>query len=178
MDLDYNFELQSVLPQVLWQTSESKYLLDRIGIAYNMTANCVPAFSDPATVAALWREPDNARAAMIKAGWSILPYEDELDPWKARALHPLFRDIYSKLKTGAYHDKAADYAVWDLVRYTHKVTTGEHLAANGKPICSQYTQHSVDNARPPCAFDLYKALMAITGDPRNHPKARNESPTQ
>ena len=57
VELDYNLELQSILPQILWQTSESKELLDRVGIAHNMKGNYVPAFVDPATVVALWREP-------------------------------------------------------------------------------------------------------------------------
>jgi len=42
-ELDYSFEIQSILPQVLWQTSESKELLERVGIAYNMQGNHVAA---------------------------------------------------------------------------------------------------------------------------------------
>jgi hypothetical protein len=178
VELDYNFELQSILPQVLWQTSEPKELLDRVGIAHNMKGNHVPAFSDPATVVALWQAPDNVRAAMIEAGWSILPYEGELAPDKAQFLIPQFREIYSKAKTGAYDDNAVKYAVFDLMQYTHKVTTGELLGANGKPICSQYTQHRMNNARPLCAFDMYKALMAMAGDGQNQPPAGNDSPSQ
>src|SRR5262249_4716277 len=153
-------------------------LLDRVGIAYNMRGNHVAAFSDPATVVALWREPDNVRAAMLKAGWSILPYEGELAPDKARFLVPQFREIHSKVKSGAYDDKALKYAVFDLVGFTHKVTTGEHLGADSKPICSQYTQQRMNNACPPCAFDVRQALMAIAADPRNQPPAGNESPPQ
>jgi hypothetical protein len=177
-ELDYNFDIQSILPQVLWQTSDSKELLDRVGIAYNMKGNHVAAFRDPATVVALWREPDNVRAAMLKAGWSILPYEGELAPDKAQFLIPQFREIYSKVKSGAYDDKAVKLAVWDLVRFTHGVTTGQHLGADGKPICSQYTQHRMNNACPPCAFDMSKALMAIERDPSNWPPAGNASPSQ
>jgi hypothetical protein len=177
VELDYNFELQSILPQVLWQTSESKELLDRVGIAHNMKGNYVPAFSDPATVVALWRAPDDVRAAMIAAGWSILPYEGELAPDKAQFLIPQFREFYSRAKSGAYDDTAVKYAVFDLMQYTHKVTTGELLAANGEPICSQYTRHRMNNARPRCAFDMHKALMAMAGDPRSQP-ARDESPSQ
>jgi hypothetical protein len=175
-ELDYNFDIQSILPQVLWQTRESKELLDRVGIAYNMRGNHVAAFSDPATVVALWREPDNVKAAMLKAGWSILPYEGELAPDKAQFLIPRFREIYSKVKSGAYDDEAVKLAVWDLVGFTHGVTTGQHLGADGKPICSQYTQHRMNNACPPCAFDLSKALMTIERDPRNRP-AGNASPS-
>jgi len=153
-------------------------LLDRVGIAYNMRGNHVAAFSDPATVVALWREPDNVRAAMLKAGWSILPYEGELAPDKARFLVPQFREIHSKVKSGAYDDKALKYAVFDLVRFAHKATTGELLGADGKPICSQYTRDRMNNACPPCAFDLSKAFMAITGDPRNWLPAGKGSPSQ
>src|SRR5262245_17294956 len=176
VELNYDFELQSILPQILWQTSESKELLDRVGVAHNMKGNHVPAFSDPATVVALWREPDNVRAAMLEAGWSILPYEGELAPDKAQFLIPQFREIHSKAKNGAYDDKAVKYAVFDLIGFTHRVTTGEHLGADGKPICSQYTQHRMKNATPSCAFDPYKAVMAMAGDPRNRPPAGNESP--
>src|SRR5215470_11380186 len=177
-ELDYNFELQTILPQVLWQTSESKELLDRVGIAYNMRGNHVPAFSDPATVVALWRAPDNVRAAMLKSGWSMLPYEGELAPDKAQFLIPQFREIHSKAKSGAYNDEAVKYAVFDLVGFIHKVTTGEHLGADGKPVCSQQIKDRMNNACPPCAFDLNKALMAMAGDPRNRPPAGNESPSQ
>jgi hypothetical protein len=168
-ELDYNFELQSILPQVLWQTSESKELLDRVGIAYNMKGNHVPAFSDPATVVALWREPDNVRAAMLKAGWSVLPYEGKLAADKMQFLIPQFREIHSKAKSGAYGDEAVKYAVWDLVGFAHRATTGELLGADGKPVCSRYTKDRMNNACPPCAFDLHKALMAMAGDPRNRP---------
>jgi hypothetical protein len=177
-ELDYSFEIQSVLPQILWQTSESKELLERVGIAYNMKGNHVPAFSDPGTVVALWREPDNVRAAMLKAGWSILPYEGELPRDKAQFLIPRFREIHSKVKSGAYEDNALKYAVFDLVGFAHKATTGELLGAGGKPICSQYTQGRINNASPPCAFDLSKALTAITADPKNWPPAGSGSPTQ
>jgi hypothetical protein len=178
VELDYNFETQSILPQVLWQTSESKELLDRVGIAYNMRGNHVPAFSDPATVVALWRAPDNVKAAMLKAGWSVLPYEGELAADKAQFLIPQFREIHSKAKSGAYGDEAVKYAVFDLVGFAHRATTGELLGADGKPVCSQYTKDRMNNACPPCAFDLSKALMAITGDPRNWPPAGNESRSQ
>src|SRR5215471_620563 len=164
-ELDYNFEIQSILPQVLWQTSESKELLDRVGIAYNMKGNHVAAFTDPATVVALWREPDNVRAAMLKAGWSILPYEGELAPDKAQFLIPEFREIYAKAKSGAYDDNAVKSAVWNLVRFTHGVTTGEHLGAAGKPVCSGYTPGRMNNDCTPCAFDLSNALKAIAGAP-------------
>jgi len=177
-ELDYSFEIQSILPRVLWQTSEPKELLDRVGIAYNMRGNHVPAFSDPATVVALWQAPDNVRAAMLKAGWSILPYEGELAPDKAQFLIPQFREIHSKAKSGTYNDEGVKLAVWNLVRFTHEVTTGQNLGADGKPICSQYTQHRMSNACPPCAFDLSKALMAIERDPRNWPPAGNASPSQ
>src|SRR5262249_28409470 len=100
-ELDYSFEIQSILPQVLWQTSEAKELLDRVGIAYNMKGNHVAAFSDPATAVALWRAPDNVKAAMLKAGWGLLPYEGELAPDKAKFLIPQFREIHSKAKSGA-----------------------------------------------------------------------------
>ena len=176
-ELDYNFEIQSILPQVLWQSSESKELLDRAGIAYNMKGNHVAAFTDPATVVALWREPDNVRAAMLKAGWSILPYEGELAPDKAQFLIPQFRKIHSQAKSGAYDDNALKYAVFDLVGFAHKATTGELLGADGKPVCSQYTQNRMNKACPPCAFDVSKALAAITGDPRNWPPAGKESPS-
>src|SRR5215475_7571352 len=151
-ELDYSFEIQSILPQVLWQTTESKELLERVGIAYNMQGNHVAAFSDPATVVALWREPDNVRAAMLKAGWSILPYEGELAPDKVKFLIPQFREIHSKAKSGAYDDNALKYAVFDLVGFAHKATTGELLGANGKPVCSGYTQGRMNNACPSCAF--------------------------
>jgi hypothetical protein len=178
MELDYNFELQSILPQVLWQTSESKELLDRLGVAHNMPGNYVSAFSDPATVVALWRAPDNVRAAVLNAGWSILPYEDELAPDKAQFLITAFRDIYSKVKGGVYGDNAVHYAVFDLIRHTHKLTRGECLGADGKPICSQFTRRRMDNAHPLCAFDMHKALAAIARDPRNQPPAGHESPSQ
>ena len=178
MELDYDFEPQSILPQALWQTRESRELLDRFGIAHNMRGNYVAAFTDPATVVALWREPDNVRAAMIGAGWSVLPYEGDIAPDKAQFLIREFCDIHSKAKSGAYKDEAVKYAVFNLMRYMHQVTTGELLGANGKPICSRHTQERMDNARPRCAFDLAKALMAIAADPRNQPPAGHAPPSQ
>src|SRR5262249_586314 len=78
---------------------------------------------------------------------------------------------------GAYDDNALKYAVFDLVGFAHKATTGELLGADGKPVCSQYTQNRMNKACPPCAFDVSKALAAITGDPRNWPPAGKESPS-
>ena len=115
---------------------------------------------------------------MLKARWSILPYEGELAPDKVKFLIPQFRKIYSEVKSGAYDDQALKYAVFDLVRFAHQATTGELLGADGKPICSGYTQNRLNNACPPCAFDLSKALTAITGDPRNWPPAGKESTLQ
>src|SRR5262249_35353205 len=109
---------------------------------------------------------------------SILPHEGELAPDKAQFLIRQFREIYSKVKSGAYDDQAVKLAVFDLVGFTRKVTTGEHLGPDGKPTCSPYTQQRMNNACPPCAFDMRQRLRAIAADPRNQPPAGNESPPQ
>ena len=103
MDLNYDFEMQSIFPKAVWLVPGCKDLLDGQGIAHNMKGNYVAAFIDPATAVALWRESPELRSTIIKADWSTLPYEGEADTGKAHFLIPKLMEI---------HAKAAQWRLW------------------------------------------------------------------
>ncbi|MBA1141397.1 hypothetical protein [Mesorhizobium neociceri] len=168
MDLNYDFEMQSIFPKAAWLVPECKELLDGQGIAHNMKGNYVAAFVDPATAVALWQETADFRSSFIKADWSTLPYEGEADAGKAHFLIPKSMEIHAKAASGAYSAEAVRYAVYDLHLFTRKLTMGEILDANGKPTCSDLTRQRMSNARPASKFDANKAVMAMASDPRNH----------
>lgn len=178
MDLNYDFEMQSILPKAVWLVPECKELLDGQGIAHNVKGNYVPAFVDPATVVALWRESAELRSTLIKSDWSTLPYEGETDAGKAHFLIPKLMEIHAKAGSGAYDANAVRYAVWDLFGFTKKLTMGEILDANGKPTCSVLTQQRMQSARPTANFDAYKVLMAMASDRKNQPVSEKPSPTK
>ena len=171
MELNYDFELQSIFPKAVWLVPECKGLLDEQGIAHNMKGNYVTAFVDPATVVALWREPAEFRSTLIKAGWSTLPYEGEAAPDKAQFLIPKLLEIHAKVESRAYDAQATKYAVFALFRFTHQLTMGEILGPDGRPTCSPLTQQRMKDARPTSAFDVNKAVTAMVSDPRNRPAA-------
>ena len=177
MDLNYDFEMQSIFPKAVWLVPECKELLDGQGFAHNMKGNHVAAFIDPATAVALWRESSELRSTMTKADWSTLPYEGEADAGKAHFLIPKLMEIHAKAVSGAYAAEAVRYAVYDLLLFTRKLTMGEILDANGKPTCSDLTRQRMSNARPASKFDANKAVMAMASDPRNHP-AREKTTVQ
>ncbi|RWC90468.1 MAG: hypothetical protein EOS32_28390 [Mesorhizobium sp.] len=164
MELNYDFEFQSIFPKAVWLVPECKRLLDEVGIAHNMKGNYVTAFVDPATVVALWREPAEFRATLIKAGWSTLPYEGEAAPDKAQFLIPKLLEIHAKVESRAYDAQATKYAVFALFRFTHQLTMGEVLGADGRPTCSPLTQQRMKDARPTSAFDVNKAVTAMVSD--------------
>lgn len=114
MELNYDFEFQSIFPKAVWLVPECKRLQDEVGIAHNMKGNYVTAFVDPTTVVALWREPAEFRATLIKAGWSTLPYEGEAAPDKAQFLIPKLLEIHAKVESRAYDAQATKYAVFAL----------------------------------------------------------------
>ncbi|MET3524871.1 hypothetical protein [Mesorhizobium abyssinicae] len=167
MELNYDFEFQSIFPKAVWLVPECKRLLDEVSIAHNMKGNYVTAFVDPATVVALWREPAEFRATLIKAGWSTLPYEGEAAPDKAQFLIPKLLEIHAKVESRAYDAQATKYAVFALFRFTHQLTMGEVLCADGRPTCSPLTQQRMKDARPTSAFDVNKAVMAMASDLEN-----------
>lgn len=177
MDLNYDFEMQSIFPKAVWLVPECKELLDGQKIAHNMKGNYVAAFIDPATAVALWRERPELRSTIIKADWSTLPYEGEADAGKAHFLIPKLMEIHAKAASGTYGAEAVRYAVYDLLLFTRKLTMGEILDANGKPTCSDLTRQRMSNARPASKFDVNKAVMAMTSDPRNRP-ASETTPMQ
>jgi hypothetical protein len=173
VELNYDFELQSIFPKAVWLVPECKDLLAEVGIAHNMKGNYVAAFIDPATSVALWRGPAELRSTLIKSGWSTLPYEGEAAPDKAQFLIPQLMDMHAKHRSGAYDAQAVKYAVWDIYRFTNQLTVGEILGADGHPTCSPLTQQRMKDARPTSAFDAGKAVMAMASDKRNHPPADN-----
>ncbi|TIV79802.1 MAG: hypothetical protein E5V64_22265 [Mesorhizobium sp.] len=176
MELNYDFEFQSIFPKAVWLVPECKRLLDEVGIAHNVQGNHVPAFVDPATIVALRREPDKIRTMMLGAGWSLLPYEGEASPEKAQFLIPQLLEIHAKAESRAYDAHAAKYAVFDLFGFTKKLTMGEIIGADGSPTCSELTRQRMQGARPASSFEIYKALMAMAGDERNHPAAEPAAP--
>ncbi|TIX35252.1 MAG: hypothetical protein E5V40_27245, partial [Mesorhizobium sp.] len=171
MELNYDFKFQSIFPKAVWLVPECKRLLDEVGIAHNMKGNYVTAFVDPATVVALWREPAEFRATLIKAGWSTLPYEGEAAPDKAQFLIPKLLEIHAKVESRAYDAQATKYAVFALFRFTHQLTMGEVLGADGRPTCSPLTQQRMKDARPTSAFDVNKAVTAMVSDLENRAAA-------
>ncbi|MDX8540164.1 hypothetical protein RFM23_21325 [Mesorhizobium abyssinicae] len=176
MELNYDFEFQSIFPKAVWLVPECKRLLDEVGIAHNMKGNYVTAFVDPATVVALWREPAEFRATLIKAGWSTLPYEGEAAPDKAQFLIPKLLEIHAKVESRAYDAQATKYAVFALFRFTHQLTMGEVLGADGRPTCSPLTQQRMKDARPTSAFDVKKAVTAMVSDLENRAGAEPAAP--
>ena len=169
MELNYDFEMQSIFPKAVWLVPECKELLDGQKIAHNLKGNYVAAFVDPATAVALWRETADFRSSFIKSDWSTLPYEGEADAGKANFLIPKLMEFHAKGASGNYGADAVRYAVWELFAFTKKLTMGEVLDANGKPTCSDLTRHRMGNARPASKFDANKAVMAMVSNPRNHP---------
>ncbi|WP_192256391.1 hypothetical protein [Mesorhizobium caraganae] len=170
MDLNYDFEMQSIFPKAVWLVPECKGLLEGQKIAHNMKGNYVTAFVDAATAVALWRESPELRSTIIKAGWSTLPYEGEADAGKApHFLIPKLMEIHTKAASGAYGAEAVRNAVHHLHLFTRKLTIGEILDANGKPTCSDLTRQRMSNARPASKFDANKAVMAMVSDPKNRP---------
>lgn len=176
MELNYGFELQTIFPKAVWLVPECKALLDEVGIAHNVQGNHVPAFVDPATIVALRREPDKIRTMMLEAGWSLLPYEGEASPEKAQFLIPQLLEIHAKAQSRAYDAQATQHAVWDLFGFTKKLTMGEILGADGSPTCSELTRQRMQGARPASGFEIYKALMAMADDERNHPATEPAPP--
>jgi hypothetical protein len=176
MELNYGFELQTIFPKAVWLVPECKALLDEVGIAHNVQGNHVPAFVDPATIVALRRKPDKVSTMMLEAGWSLLPYEGEASPEKAQFLIPQLLEIHAKAQSRAYDAQATQHAVWDLFGFTKKLTMGEILGADGSPTCSELTRQRMQGARPASGFEIYKALMAMAGDERNHPAAEPAPP--
>ncbi|WP_208350991.1 hypothetical protein [Pseudaestuariivita rosea] len=167
MSLNYNFHIEDIFPQQIYNDAKFADLLNTAGLAFQSKGNKMSLYEDIQTVAALRAAPDSVKQTALGSGFGLSPLcasvEGALEG-KLNFLIPQLTDIRNKLDQKLYTRENAKLAVFHLHMHSTAITrsAGEVTDPQGNDMWWLQIDWSQIPVTEP--YDVSQAIDAMMAD--------------